>query len=161
MVVVKNGGLPCKNGILAAPNWPKWAKKTKNCDFLRKSSPTSSGASKGNPEVIFYIPGMCAFKNDPRGQLSKPGECRVLISKAIIVDFLVFFGVLGPQLVPRQNLQIQCKPPFLTTTKIWTCPKNKNIFRFKKNRGPFLNGHIRNRYKRPKKKSRPALREIT
>ena len=44
-----------------------------------------------------------------------------------------------------QNPILQGKTPFLTTTKIWTCPKNKNIFRFKKIRGPFLNVHIRNR----------------
>ena len=84
----------------------------KNSDFLRKSSPTSSGASKGHPEVIVYIPGMCAFKNDPWGQLSRPGECRVLISKARIVDFLVFFGVLGHQLGPGKTLQNSVNPLF-------------------------------------------------
>ena len=94
LVVVKNGGLHCK-----------W-------DFGCPKLAQMSHASKGHPEVIFYIPGMCAFKNDPRGQLLRPGECRVLISKARSVDFLVFFGVLGHQLGPGENLQNRVKRRF-------------------------------------------------
>ena len=123
---------------LGPQNTEKYRKFNDSC--LRNEHTALARSWELTSRVVFGRTHPRDVKNDLGMTFPGTTRCRWRFSQKI--TFFRLFGSFWP-VWDRQNPILQGKTLFLTTTKIWTRPKNKNIFRFKKIRGPFLNGHIR------------------